>query len=166
MTVRTLMERDMKAEGLTTERRQTLPEYIKMLRVSNHYRQSYVASCLNISRQAYSHYETGRIRPPVRVLYGIASLYGIPMDNLLSRMVSGGCETENRTRDGNRPENEKNLKMSSLKEEGNSNAEILFLSYFRNLTGKEQEDILSIMKLKIKDKSFADGIKQEYKNQS
>lgn len=38
-----------------------LEKYLKELRKSYNYSQEYVASQLNITRQTYSHYETGRI---------------------------------------------------------------------------------------------------------
>ena len=43
----------------------SLGTYLKSLRKSNGYSQEFVASSLNIIRQTYSHYETGRIIPPV-----------------------------------------------------------------------------------------------------
>lgn len=89
------------------ERRQTLPEYLRQLRISSHYRQNFVASRLNISRQTYSHYETGRIRPPAGALYGLARLYGIPVENLLSRMMLGRYGLENREEGGERRPEEK-----------------------------------------------------------
>ena len=42
-----------------------LNQYLKELRKSCGYSQEFVASHLNITRQTYSHYETGRISPPV-----------------------------------------------------------------------------------------------------
>lgn len=50
------------------EQNQTLPEYLKHLRKSRRYTQEEVAARLHISRQTYSHYETGRIRPSINVL--------------------------------------------------------------------------------------------------
>lgn len=57
------------------EKEQTLPGYLKQLRRLCHYRQDYVASQLNIARQTYSHYETGRIKPPAEALYKLAGIY-------------------------------------------------------------------------------------------
>ena len=42
----------------------TLDQYLKELRKACNYSQEFVASHLNITRQTYSHYETGRIIPP------------------------------------------------------------------------------------------------------
>ncbi len=65
-----------------------LPQYLKELRKSHGYQQEFVASHLNITRQTYSHYETGRITPPVNSLYNLAALYGIPVENFLSPTTS------------------------------------------------------------------------------
>lgn len=65
------------------EIQQTLPDYLKELRKSHHYKQDFVASQLNIIRQTYSHYETGRVTPPVKSLCKLADLYGIPVESLL-----------------------------------------------------------------------------------
>ena len=64
----------------------TFPEYLKQLRESYHYKQAFVAAQLNICRQTYSHYETGRIRPSVPVLYNLAKLYGTSVESMLERM--------------------------------------------------------------------------------
>ena len=47
----------------------TLEMYLKELRKFYNYSQEFVASQLNITRQTYSHYETGRITPPINSLY-------------------------------------------------------------------------------------------------
>lgn len=81
------------------ERKQTLPEYLKQLRKSHHYKQEEIASVLHISRQTYSHYETGRIRPSINTLYGIARLYGILADDILEHVDTpyAGQESGNET---------------------------------------------------------------------
>ena len=61
----------------------TLQEYLKYLRVSHGYSQEYVADKLHIIRQTYSHYETGRIIPPVTALTALARLYNIPGEDLM-----------------------------------------------------------------------------------
>ena len=69
-------------------KKMTLEEYLKKLRKSCNYSQEFVASHLNITRQTYSHYETGRISPPVNSLYNLAKLYGISVDNFLDLAVT------------------------------------------------------------------------------
>lgn len=69
------------------EIQQTLPEYLRELRKSHHYKQDFVASQLNIIRQTYSHYETGRIIPPVKALYKLAELYDVPLESLIALVL-------------------------------------------------------------------------------
>ena len=73
---------------ITGNKNRTLEQYLKELRKSCNYSQEFVASHLNITRQTYSHYETGRITPPVNSLYNLAKLYGIPVENLLNLVVT------------------------------------------------------------------------------
>lgn len=72
----------------------TLEQYLKELRKSCNYSQEFVASHLNITRQTYSHYETGRITPPSHALYNLAKLYGIPVENLLDLVVPYDLNTD------------------------------------------------------------------------
>lgn len=69
------------------ETQQTLPGYLRELRKSHHYKQDFVASQLGIIRQTYSHYETGRVTPPVKSLCKLAKLYGIPAESLLTLVL-------------------------------------------------------------------------------
>ena len=61
----------------------TLPDYLKYLRESHGYSQEVVADRLHIIRQTYSHYECGRIVPPVNTLFGLAAFYDIPAEILI-----------------------------------------------------------------------------------
>ncbi|MBR6390553.1 MAG: helix-turn-helix domain-containing protein [Lachnospiraceae bacterium] len=61
----------------------TLPDYLKYLRESHGYSQEVVADELHIIRQTYSHYECGRIVPPVNTLFGLAAFYDIPAEILI-----------------------------------------------------------------------------------
>ena len=60
-------------------------ERIKDLREENFWTQKYVASQLNISQRAYSHYENGSRSIPIDVLCQIATLYDVSTDYLLGR---------------------------------------------------------------------------------
>ncbi len=71
----------------TEKNRDELKCYLRSLRKRHSYSQEYVASRLDIQRQTYSHYETGRIKPPAAALYKIAKLYGIPVEDLLELSV-------------------------------------------------------------------------------
>lgn len=57
---------------------------LKELRKINHFNQEYVASYLDISRQAYFHYETGRNIPPAEALVKLAQLYQLPAEEFLT----------------------------------------------------------------------------------
>jgi len=61
----------------------TLPEKLKKLRLAHGYSQDYVASKLNISRQGYQHYESGRRTPSNDYLLMIAQLYNLQLYDLL-----------------------------------------------------------------------------------
>lgn len=71
------------------EDRQLLSDYLKQLRKSHYYKQEDIASRLRISRQTYSHYETGRIQPSVKILYKLAQIYGISTDSFFEHMDNG-----------------------------------------------------------------------------
>jgi transcriptional regulator with XRE-family HTH domain len=133
-----------------------LAKRLKDLRKASNYTQEYVASYLNIGRQAYSHYETGRNTPGSETLYSIATLYSIPYQSLLELLVSGNRSYSYETPPVqnslvndlsdfldymNRPMNEKKLKLLSVKEK-----ELLY--YFEKLSLKDQGDILDFIKIK------------------
>ena len=56
----------------------TFQDYLRWLRIRSGYPQEYVASRINIIRQTYSHYETGRICPSIVSLYNLCLLYDLP----------------------------------------------------------------------------------------
>lgn len=61
----------------------SLPAKLKKLRLVNGYSQAYVASKLNISRQGYQHYESGRRVPSNEYLQLLAELYNLQIYDLL-----------------------------------------------------------------------------------
>lgn len=61
----------------------SLPAKLKKLRLLHGYSQAYVASKLNISRQAYQHYESGRRVPNNEYLGLLAELYNLQIYDLL-----------------------------------------------------------------------------------
>ncbi|MDF2473364.1 MAG: transcriptional regulator, family [Lachnospiraceae bacterium] len=137
-----------------------LSKRLKDLRKANSYTQEYVASYLNIGRQAYSHYETGRNTPSTETLYSIATLYSIPYNRLFELLMTNdnpydyqtapvAPSTVNDLSDFleymNHPKNEKKLKLLGVKEK-----ELLY--YFEKLTAKDQSDILDFIKIKVKKK--------------
>lgn len=141
----------------------TLEKYLKELRKSYNYSQEFVASQLNITRQTYSHYETGRISPPLNSLYNLAKLYNVPLDSFLEFSINTeigddnkpnlchpSIPMESRPADDDldeflqhisAPENSKKFK--SLKRQ-----EKLCLYYYQLLDERDREDILAFMKIK------------------
>ncbi len=138
----------------------TLEQYLKKLRKSCNYSQEFVASHLNITRQTYSHYETGRINPPVNSLYNLAKLYGISVENFLDLAVTyninddftPGVDPRDNDIDMtdeldafleyiNAPENSKKFKHLDRHEK-------LLLYYYSTLDARDRNDILTFMKVK------------------
>ena len=112
----------------------TLPGYLKQLRKSHRYRQEDVASHLHISRQTYSHYETGRIKPSLNVLYHLAKLYGISADEILEHIEPSFLE-----------QGSEETGSVGIGEENPVFSEKEFLSCLHNLNEKNRADTLSIM---------------------
>lgn len=142
----------------------TLEEYLKELRKSCNYSQEFVASHLNITRQTYSHYETGRITPPINSLYNLAKLYGIPVENFLELVVTyninmdfaipqhQGIDTHEEfdlfVEYANTPANRKKFKYLNRDER-------LLLYYFQLLDARDQGDIIDFMELKHRKRGAA-----------
>ena len=124
----------------------SLGTYLKSLRKSNGYSQEFVASSLNIIRQTYSHYETGRIIPPVDSLYNLAMLYHISSDILLNYAMQDLSAKENN-----------NKRFVSISSTAPAAATITaqdseLLNYYHQLDLRDQEDILDFIKLKANKK--------------
>jgi transcriptional regulator with XRE-family HTH domain len=108
----------------------SLPEYLKYLRKAYGYTQKDIAEQLHISRQTYSHYETGRITPSINGLYHIAQIYKIPLHEILEHVkMDASAANENVTmgEDADRLLNQE------------------FLTCLRSLNEKDRAEILSIM---------------------
>ena len=136
----------------------TLKQYLKELRKTYNYSQEFIASHLNITRQTYSHYETGRVTPPINSLYNLAKLYGTPVESFLDLVV-----TYEINMDFAKP-----LKISNDHEIEDMNAFIEFMNvplyqkkckfldqqerrllfYFISLSKRDKQDILSFLKIK------------------
>lgn len=132
-----------------------LSEYLKELRSVYEYSQAFVAEKLNISRQTYSHYETGRITPPPESLYTLAQLYHVSVDMLLSDRPKPSHKTTNpgtpMMSDAellpnyldyvSKPDNKKRLSNLTPFEK-----KVLF--YYSLLDERDQDDILTFMEIK------------------
>ena len=124
----------------------SLGTYLKSLRKSNGYSQEFVASSLNIIRQTYSHYETGRIIPPVDSLYNLAMLYHISSDILLNYAMQDISAKENN--------NKRFVSISSTAPAAAATTaqDSELLNYYHQLDLRDQEDILDFIILKANKK--------------
>lgn len=66
---------------------QLLSAKLKELRKVHGLTQDYVASVLDIARQTYSHYETGKRTPNPETLFKLAGLYNISVDDLMQLTI-------------------------------------------------------------------------------
>lgn len=117
-----------------------LGDYLKVLRKHKGYSQEYVASQLNIIRQTYSHYETGRILPPLEAICALAELYQVPLESLLKLVMHSDSEAETSS------STEKPV--STQKQSSLTVKETELVSYFRLLDKRDKDDILDYIKLK------------------
>ncbi len=136
----------------------SIEQYLKKLRKACNYSQEFVASHLNITRQTYSHYETGRITPPVNSLYNLAKLYGVPVENFLELVVTYNINMDFAIpprQDDFNDSDELNSYLQYIGATENSKKfryldrkERLLLYYFHSLDARDQNDIISFMKIK------------------
>lgn len=69
---------------------------LRRLRADHEYTQTQIGAKLNISRQAYSNYETGKRIPDLDILIRIANLYHVTLEQLIMQPCSGaGVINEN-----------------------------------------------------------------------
>lgn len=62
-----------------------LVENLRRLRDEHNYTQFQISKKLNISRQAYSNYETGKRVPDIETLLRLTDIYGISLEDLIAR---------------------------------------------------------------------------------
>ena len=62
-----------------------LVENLRRLRDEHNYTQLQISKRLNISRQAYSNYETGKRVPDIETLLRLTDIYGISLEDLIAR---------------------------------------------------------------------------------
>ena len=62
---------------------------LKRLRTDHDYTQTKIAKMLNISRQAYSNYETGNRSPDLDMLIRIADIYHVTLEQLITQTCTG-----------------------------------------------------------------------------
>lgn len=61
-----------------------LVENLYRLRKAHHHTQQEISDLLNISRQAYSNYETSKRTPDLDSLMRLADIYGVSLDQLVN----------------------------------------------------------------------------------
>ena len=132
-----------------------LGQYLKALRKTTGYTQEFIASYLDISRQAYSHYENNRVIPPNDICYKIANLYNIPPADIIKMSVSDNVYQESpqtlvsyEKMKGffDYIEDETNIK--KLRYLTSKEKELIY--YFNSLSPKDKEEIIEIIKLKLR----------------
>ena len=62
---------------------------LRRLRTDHNYTQTQIGKKLNISRQAYSNYETGKRIPDLDMLIRIADIYHVTIEELLTQTCTG-----------------------------------------------------------------------------
>ncbi|MFA9377841.1 MAG: helix-turn-helix transcriptional regulator [Lachnotalea sp.] len=136
-----------------------LAKRLKELRKAHNYTQEYVASYLNIARQSYSHYETGRNIPSTETLYKLATLYSIRTEDLIQLTMEGKLNTYYDTPVISTTVNELSLFLDYINDSYNekklkhlNSKEKELLYYYEKLTLKDQEDILDFIRIKVKKK--------------
>lgn len=131
-----------------------IPEKLKELRKANGYTQDYVASFLGIVRQTYSHYETGKRTPNYDILYKLARLYNISIDDIIQlTVIPAELEEYNYTQTPtnedlsgyldylNNPNNSKKFHLLNRFEK-----ELLY--YFEKLSEEDRKEIIEFTKIK------------------
>ena len=134
---------------------QLLTQKLKDLRNAHSYNQDYVASFLNVSRQTYSHYETGKRNPNYETLFKLAGLYNISVEDLmqltieLDKNVYYDAPVPTQSSQNlsqfleyfNNPSNRKKYQYNTILEK-----ELLY--YFEKITESDKKEIIEFTKIK------------------
>lgn len=129
-----------------------LASRLKELRKINHFNQEYVASYLDISRQAYSHYETGRNIPPPETLVKLAQLYHLPVEEFLTLstpMLSTICSVPQDFDYLDDFLDFFNSPNSQIYHALNKNEKLL-IYFYHELPIEDQEDLLEFLKIRTR----------------
>ena len=132
-----------------------ISQRLKELRKLHNYTQDYVASALGIVRQTYSHYETGKRTPNSEILFKLAGLYNISVDDLmqltieLDRNIYYDAPAPTQSSEDlagfleyfNNPNNQKKYQFfNSLEKE--------LLYYFEKISDDDKKEIIEFTKIK------------------
>lgn len=133
-----------------------LGRYLRHLRKTLGYSQEYIASALNISRQTYSHYETGRIMPPSHSIMALSMVYGVPLQDLMSLASSDNKQPVFIPNHDQQPIEDMEQYTAYINEPLNisklrflSEAEKRLLYYYSQLDKRDKHDIVEFLKIRI-----------------
>lgn len=132
-----------------------LPAKLKELRIAHNYTQDYLAASLGIVRQTYGHYEAGRRKPSPDILYKLAGIYGISVDDLMQltievdRNIYYDAPAPTQSSEDlagfleyfNNPKNKKKYQLF-----GNLEKELLY--YFEKISEDDKKELIEIAKIK------------------
>ena len=136
---------------------QKLSTKLKELRKALGYTQYDAAEALGVVRQTYSHYETGKRVPNSAVLFKLAGLYKVSVEDLMQLAVdvdrdvsfdapkptSSAVELSAFIDYLNEPSNKRKYQYLSNREK-----ELLF--FYEQLSEKDKKEIVEIIKIKLK----------------
>jgi transcriptional regulator with XRE-family HTH domain len=115
-----------------------LSRRLKALRENHQLTQREVASYLNLTRQGYSHYETGTRVPDFQTLELIADFYHVSLDSLISPIDSAVYTAATKV--------EETSQIPIV--EAFTKEEQTFLSLFSSLSDEDKEDFLDLVSIK------------------
>lgn len=132
---------------------------LKELRSAHGYNQYDVASSLGISRQTYSHYETGTRTPNSEMLFKLAGFYNISIEDLMQLTMDldrniyydapAPTESSQNLSDFleyfNNPNNQRKYQYNTILEK-----ELLF--YFEKISEIDKKEIIEFTKIKARRK--------------
>lgn len=128
---------------------------LKELRKAHNYTQDYVASVLGVVRQSYSHYETGKRMPSPEVLYKLAGLYDISIDELMHLTIDIDRQEYFEAPVPTPETDEINEFLSFCNEHPNKTRYQFFtieekrlMFYFEKLNASDRDEIIEIARLK------------------
>lgn len=138
---------------------QLLSTKLKELRKVHSYTQDDVACAIGVVRQTYSHYETGKRTPSSEILFKLAGLYNISVDDLLQltmdidRNIYYDAPAPTQSSEDlagfleyfNNPSNQRKFQMFN-------NLEKELLYYFEKLSETDKRELIEITKIKARKK--------------
>lgn len=114
---------------------------LREFRKKNKMTQETVAAYINISRQNYSHYETGRNQPPIDSLLALAKLWNTNIQDLIVEEKTPSSLSENNSYVSSEPL-DKFTASSLLYDSSTITQEANLLQTFRSLSEAQKQEIL------------------------